>query len=139
MAETLEIKGLRETQRALYAYSRQLGDKVVLGALRRGANLVLKQAKANAPVRTGRLKKSLRVKNSRRYKGRGTGIIGVRLSYRAGKSRNDPKGAYYAIIVEDRKHFVKRAYESQQQAAARLITQSAIAGAEVVARRTRLK
>lgn len=151
MAETLEITGLKEAQKALYAYSQQMGDRVVRSALRQGANLVLRQARANAPRRTGALRKALRVANSRLYNGkRSRDVIGLYLSIRKGKGRKDSRDAFYGRFVESGwtsrggraipgKRFVQRAYQAQRQAAARLIAQSAIRGAEIVARRTGLK
>jgi len=151
MAEALEVKGLREAQRALYAYSQQMGDRVVRAALRQGANLVLRQSRANAPKVTGALRRGLRVANSRIYNGkRSRDVIGLFLSLRKGKGRRDPRDAFYGRWVEsgfkDRmgqqvegQRFVQRAYESRKAEAVRLIVQSAIAGAESVARRTGLK
>jgi len=151
MAESIEVKGLRETQKALYAYSRQLGDRVIFASLRQGANLVLRQARANAPVRTGALRRALTVKKSKIHNGRRiVGSLGVYLSLRKGKGRKDAKDAFYGRIIEGDwtsrgkrkvpgKRFVQRAYQAQQANAARLITQSAIRGAEIVARRTGLK
>lgn len=146
MDVTVSLTGLKEAQRALYAYSRQLGDRVVLASLRQGANLVLRQARANAPVRTGLMKRALVVKRSKIYNGRRMeNILGLYLSLRKGP-------AYYGKFQESGwragskntrqipgKRFVQRAFQSQQDAAARLISQSALRGAEIVARRTGLK
>lgn len=150
MDVTVKISGLKEANKALYAYSRQLGDRVVIASLRQGANLVLRQARANAPVRTGALRRALVVKKSRLYNGkRTTGVIGLYLSLRKGKGRKDGRDAFYGTFQESGwnsgrrlvpgKRFVQRAYRAQRDAAARLIAQSAIRGAEVVARRTGLK
>ena len=150
MDVTVKITGLQEAQKALYSYSRQLGDRVVRAALRQGANLVLKQARANAPKRTGALRKALRVANSKINNGRNRkGVIGLYLSIRRGKGRADPRDAFYGRIIESDwqagktkvagQKFVQRAYLSQRENAARLIAQSAIRGAEIVARRTGLK
>ena len=155
MDVTVKITGLQEAQKALYSYSRQLGDRVVRAALRQGANLVLKQARANAPKRTGALRKALRVAKSKINNGRNRkGVIGLYLSIRRGKGRDDPRDAFYGQFIESgweagRKFgkqttvpgqkFIERAYLSQRGNAARLIAQSAIRGAEIVARRTGLK
>jgi HK97 gp10 family phage protein len=150
MDVTVKITGLKEAQKALYSYSQQMGDRVVRAALRQGANLVLKQARANAPKRTGALKKALRVANSKINNGRKRkGVIGLYLSIRRGKGRGDPRDAFYGKFVESGwqsgqtkvagQKFVERAYLSQRENAAKLIAQSAIRGAEIVARRTGLK
>lgn len=103
MSEAIEVKGLREVQKALYLYSQQLGDRVILAALRQGANLIKKAAVANAPRgSTGALKKSLSVKRSKIYNGkRSTGIIGLYLTIRKGRGRKDPKDAFYGRWIED--------------------------------------
>ena len=151
MAEAIEVKGLKEAQKALYVYSQQMGDRVVRAALRQGANLVLRQARANAPKVTGALRRGLRVANSRIYNGRRSAhVIGLYLSLRKGKGRRDSRDAFYGRWVEsgfrargskqvEGQRFVQRAYESRKHQAVRLIVQSAIAGAQIVARRTRLK
>ena len=150
MDVTVKITGLKEAQKALYSYSQQIGDRVVRAALRQGANIVLKQARANAPKRTGALKKALRVANSKINNGRKrNGVIGLYLSIRKGKGRGDAKDAFYGKFVESGwqsgktkvagQKFVERAYLSQRENAAKLIAQSAIRGAEIVARQTGLK
>lgn len=102
MSEAIEVKGLKEVQKALYSYSQQLGDRVVLAALRQGANLVRKAAAANAPRgKTGALKKSLSVKRSKIHRGKLSGdLIGVYLTIRKGRGRKDPKDAFYGRWIE---------------------------------------
>lgn len=151
MTATLEVRGLKEANKALYAYSQQMGDRVIYASLRQGANLILRQARANTPMRTGALRRALTVKKSKIHNGRRiVGSLGVYLSIRKGKGRKDAKDAFYGRIIEGDwtsrgkrkipgKRFVQRAYQAQQANAARLIAQSAIRGAEIVARRTGLK
>jgi HK97 gp10 family phage protein len=141
MAETITITGLREVQRKLYSYSQQLGDRVVLGALRQGANVVRKQAQANAPVKTGLLKRSIRVSRSKIHNGKKSdGMIGVYLSVRKGKS-----GAYYAGFQEDGwragkkkklipgKKFIERAFLDKREEAVNMIVRSATSAADLLA------
>lgn len=75
----------------MYSYSQQLGDRVVLGALRQGANLVKKAAQANAPVKTGLLKtRGIVVRKSRIHRGKSSqDMIGVYLTI-ASKKKTDP-------------------------------------------------
>jgi len=98
----IRINGLREVQKALYSYSEKLGDKVVIGSLKQGARVVSREAKKRAPKKTGRLRKAIVVKaskiNSRRRKGN---KIGVYLTIRGGKGKNDPKDGYYGRWQED--------------------------------------
>ena len=102
MNEAIEIKGLKEVQKALYSYSQQIGDRVILAALRQGANLVKKAVVANAPRGdTGALKKSFRVSRSKIHRGKFSGdMIGVYLTIRKGRGRKDPKDAFYGRWIE---------------------------------------
>lgn len=144
--EVLTITGLKETQRALYAYSQQLGDRVVRGALRQGANHVLRGIRELVPVKTGLLKRrGFRVANSRIHNGRSSAaMIGVYINLR--KRKGDP---FYGRFQNDGfrvgntkvpgKGFVQRAFSERKVAAVDLIVRSAEAGAEVVKRRVGLK
>jgi HK97 gp10 family phage protein len=98
MADTITVTGLKEAQRALYSYSQQLGDRVVLGALRQGANLVKRAAQSNAPVKTGKLKRGIRVAKSKIHRGQlSDGLIGVYLTI-PNKKKGDP---FYGRFQED--------------------------------------
>lgn len=99
--EVIKVSGLKETQRALYSYSQQLGDRVMLSALRQGANLVKRAAQQAAPYRTGTLKRGLRVSRSKIHRGKGAGMIGVYLSLRKGKGRKDKNDPFYGRWQED--------------------------------------
>lgn len=100
--ETITITGLQEVQKALYAYSQQLGDRVVLSALRQGANLVRKAVKnelaaAGIKVRTGKLQKAWLVARSKIHRGKlSTDMIGIYLTLRKGKD-----SAYYGRFLND--------------------------------------
>lgn len=153
MADDISIKitGLKETQRALYSYSRDLGDRVVLRSLREGAKVVQKSAKQKAPVRTGRLKRGIVIRNSKIHSKRRGRLLGVYLTLRKGKGKSDPKDAFYGRWIEDGwrphgrgrmipgKKFIKGAFASMRTAAVNVIVATAKAGAEVVARKTGLK
>lgn len=139
---TLTVTGLKETQRTLYAYSQQLGDRVIRGALRQGANYVLKGIRESVPVKTGLLRRrGFRVANSRIHNGKlSSSLIGVYISLR--KKKGDP---FYGRFQNDGwqagktkvpgKHFVQTGFESRKSAAVQLIIKSAEAGAEVVKRK----
>ena len=95
------VSGVAEFKNALRQLPAKLGEKVTKKALRQGANLVAKQVRANVPVKTGRLKKAIRVSNSRYNRLNRNGKVGVILRVRPGKSRADQTGAYYAGWVEN--------------------------------------
>ncbi|MGZ8916227.1 MAG: HK97-gp10 family putative phage morphogenesis protein [Methylobacter sp.] len=136
MADSVEIdiRGLAETQRALYQFSERLGDRVTLLALRTGANYMLKKVREAEPVKTGRLKRATVVKNSRINQRRRNGKVGVYITVKPGKKRTDTKGAWYGKFVEigykrgstviTGRHFVKATFEANKQAAIDLTLQA---------------
>lgn len=97
----IKVTGLKETQKALYSYSQQLGDKVVIDSLKQGARIVQRAAKAAAPVRTGRLKRAIVVKKSKIYNGkRRSDMIGVFLTILQGR-RYGNRDAFYGRFQEE--------------------------------------
>lgn len=97
----VKVTGLKEAQKALYSYSQQLGDKVVIDSLKQGARIVQRAAKAAAPLRTGRLKRAIVIKKSKIYNGkRRSDMIGVFLTILSGK-RYGKRDAYYGRFQED--------------------------------------
>lgn len=97
----VKVTGLRETQKALYAYSQQLGDKVVIDSLKQGARIVQRAAKAAAPVRTGRLKRAIVIKKSKIHNGkRRSDMIGVFLTILQGR-RYGNRDAFYGRFQEE--------------------------------------
>lgn len=89
MAE-LQVKGLAELHKALQQVPEQLEKKVLRNALRAGANVMKKAAQDRVPVKSGALRKSIKVKTSAR-KGR------YRLKATISAGDED---AYYAHMVE---------------------------------------
>lgn len=139
--ESIQITGLREVQQRLYSYSQQLGDRVVYGALRQGANLMKREVMKQVPVRTGKLRRGFKIARSRIHRGRMSGdMIGVYLTIRKGKD-----APYYGRFINDGwqhgktsvpgKHFIQNAFASQKDNAVRLIIQSSQTGADVLARK----
>lgn len=83
------ISGLDSIKRQLALFPDKVKVNVVRGAMRAGAAVIAKSAKENVPVRTGALKKSIRV-SSRSSRG-----DWVRATAKAGN-----KEAWYAHLVE---------------------------------------
>jgi HK97 gp10 family phage protein len=98
---SLRIQGIAEIQRALFHFNARLGERVTRLAMRKGANYMLKQARLAAPVKSGRLKKAIKVKNSKINTIRKNGNVGVYLTVSSGKNRRDTKGAWYGKFVEN--------------------------------------
>jgi len=107
--QALEITGLKDVQKALYGFSQQLGDRVVRGALRQGANYVLKGIKELIPVgQTRKVKgvsvvggllkrRGFRVANSKIHAGKmSNDMIGIYISLR--KKKGDP---FYGRFLND--------------------------------------
>lgn len=89
MAE-IQVKGLAELHKVLQNLPEDLEKKVLRNALRAGANEFKKAAQAQVPVKSGALRKSIRVKTSAR-KGR----YRLKALVIAGNAE-----AYYAHMVE---------------------------------------
>lgn len=147
MAETaIKVTGLKEATKAIYGYSQQLGDRVVKGSLRVGANYIARIARANAPVKTGLLKRrGIVVRNSKIHRGKSSkDMIGVYLTI-ARKKKGDP---YYGKFQETGwkagkrvvpgKMFLDKAFEQNKEKAAEAIQQAAIAASEVLKRKVGL-
>lgn len=99
MSEVIKIKGLSELQRALFKFNSKLGEKVTQLALKHGAAHVRDQIKQASPVKTGRLKRSVRIRVSKRQRVNKTGSVGVYILVGGGK-RSNSRSAYYAKFVE---------------------------------------
>lgn len=84
----VRIDGLAELQKALDTFAVNVQKKVMRGALRAGQKVILDQARANVPVASGDLRKSLRI--STRMKG-----AMATATLKAGS-----KKAFYAQMVE---------------------------------------
>jgi HK97 gp10 family phage protein len=97
-----EVEGLQEINRALYRYSQALGDKVVLQSLREGAKVIQKQARANAPKRTGKLRRNIVIRNSKIYSiRRFDNKLGVYITISQKKKADNPLNAFYGRFIED--------------------------------------
>lgn len=97
----LNITGTSDAIRRVNAYSLQLGDKVIMSALRAGGQLLKKQIQAQTHVESGRLKRSIRVFTSKINKRNKNSKIGLFVRPYTGKKKDDPRGAYYAYMVEN--------------------------------------
>ena len=125
---SIEVKDLVKTQKAIYRFSEQLGDRVTLLALRLGANYMLKSVRLAAPVKTGNLRRSITVKNSRIHRRTRNGKVGVYMTIKYGKGN---RARVYGSFVErgytrgkttvKGKHFIQNTFQSQKQQALEII------------------
>ncbi len=110
----ITVKGLDEIKRSLYSYSQQLGDKVMISALRQGANVIARAARAAAPRKTGpyrgkaaatkrpgSLARGIIVLASKKYKPRpGANEIGVYMAIRKAKRGSAKSAPFYGRFQE---------------------------------------
>jgi HK97 gp10 family phage protein len=110
---SLSVKGLKETIKALETLEPKLHRKVVRTALRDGAKIVLAEAKATAPVKTGALKKSLKVKAGKKKR------HGQSISVRTDKTQFPDQ--YYSAFQEfgtskmPAQHMMEKAGDAKEQ------------------------
>ncbi len=96
----LEIKGLKEINKAIHEIPAQLGKRVVTSALREGAKIIQKEARSLAPRKSGRLRRAIKVKKSRIHTKPRMGKFGFYIKINPGKKRDDMQGAYYGHIID---------------------------------------
>ncbi len=142
MAEISNVKiyGLKEMEDALKSMSKQLGGKEgrpVNNALNAARRSVLKRAKENAPIKTGRLRNAI-VNIEERHPEYYSVVkyVGVR----KGKTRADENGAWYAPFVEfkggkggEGKGFMQRAINPEVDG--RIYAKSLAGGVERLAKK----
>lgn len=98
MAVETHIEGLAELSKRMKTLAPKLQKKYMGQATGAAATVVVNAARAAAPVRTGRLKKSI---TKRKLKARQSKFdAGYIVGWMRGGSREDKTGAYYAHFVE---------------------------------------
>lgn len=90
MSELLHVKGLPQLEKTLGQVPAKLEAKILRGALRAGANVVLNEVRSRVPVKSGRLAKTLRISTGVRR-----GVVTARVV--AGDRK---RGVFYAHMVE---------------------------------------
>lgn len=126
----LVITGLKEVDRLLAGLEPKLAKKHIRGGMRKGMKLVRDAAKANAPVRTGKLKKAIKVRAGKARK-RKQIVIEVRVG------EGDFKGAtFYGAFQEfgtkrlEAREYMDNAFQSRGEAARQAIIAAIKAGVE---------
>ena len=125
MAEIVSIEGLKDAKEAIEALTRDMRKKVVRGALRDAAKPIVQAARANAPVKTGLVRKRLGVSASKLKRGK-NGEVGVYIRPRATslarKTKNRALDPFYYRFQEAGFHAVgsKRINGGRKNRAARL-------------------
>jgi len=132
---TVSVDGLKELEAAL----KELGSEVagqrgglVRTALMGAALPILREAQARAPVDTGRLKGAIKRQRHKNPKYLNE-IVGVGVD--PGRTRDDPKGAWYGFIVEANKPFLRPAFEANRENSVKLFRTKLAAGIEKAAKK----
>jgi hypothetical protein len=92
MLSKINVKGVKDVQRALFKYNTELGVRVTRFAMKTGANYMKGHLKANTPVASGLTKKSVRAYDSKIHGHKKDGIISVWVGWRLGTGRRLLRG-----------------------------------------------
>jgi len=131
MRITLNIEGAKELERKLLSFEPKLGRKIIRQALRNAAKPILNAAKANVPVDTGDLKKSLKVKAMRKRRHSYGVMIATSVGWFAG---NEFYGAFleFGTSKMAARPFVRPAFDTEKENAEKIIKNDLQHGIEVV-------
>jgi HK97 gp10 family phage protein len=127
----IEIKGAKELEKKLLSFEPKIGRKIVRNALRKAAKIILIAAKANCPVVTGDLKKSLRVRAMKKKKHRYGVMVATSAGWFKGKT-------FYGAFVEygtsrmPAKPFMRPAFDSEKGKAEMVLKSELKKGIEMV-------
>lgn len=126
------VSGLRDLDEALKQFPAKLQRKYLARALRAGAKIIQQQAQANAPVKTGALRRNIVVRSAPRNGAAGRVAVGIRAAKKIGsrttstgkvRSVFDKRGdAFYGRFVEGgtKPHMIPR-LSKRDRAAARTV------------------
>lgn len=124
------VTGVKEIDRRLKALVPKLQKKVIRQAMRKGMKLVTAAAKANAPVRTGKLRKAIK---TRAGKSKKRGVIKVVTRVGEGDFQGE---TFYAAMVEfgtknmPPHPFMAPAYDQTKDVAKKVAMDAIIEGVE---------
>jgi len=108
---SFDVQGLEETKHKMEQVARDLHGRPMVDGMQKAVLIVVRGAKKNAPVDTGRLRASItgEVAPTGIY-GRGLGVQGI-----VGTNVS------YAPTQEERVHYLQRAFDDQRDAIVELI------------------
>ncbi len=102
----VKITGLKELEKKMLALGPKIGRKALKGALVAGAKEIKKEARALAPMKTGRLRRAMYIKTmSKPNPFKENVIFGVRHGRKMSKKDLD---AYYWTFLEFGTKFIKK-------------------------------
>ncbi|NFL36786.1 HK97-gp10 family putative phage morphogenesis protein [Clostridium botulinum] len=118
---SIEVQGVDELLNKLQSIGANVG-KLENKALKNAAEPVLQDAKANVPIKTGKLKKGLKITNVKRKEGSKYILVGV--------DRGDNSEIFYGKFIEfgtskmSAKPFLQPAYEKNKDNIKRTIAET---------------
>lgn len=135
----IKLEGARELDRKLRELPRKLQRKVIRQALRAGMRPIHEAAKQNAPVATGLLKQSIKLRAMKRNR---RGVIGVKIETEGGNFKGE---TFYGAFQEfgyrrgkrslgnnrkfiPGKHYMQRAAEDKKEQAVAIVSEHMAAG-----------
>lgn len=106
MSNLINISGGKQLAEFLNQLPLKIERNIMRSALRAGASVIAKEAKINAPIKSGNLKKSIRTGSNTR---RGYVEAYIAAGGRRSKDGKLKKGAFYAQFIEygTATHFIK--------------------------------
>ena len=135
----ITLEGAEKLERALAVMEAKVAKKITKKAMRAGAKVILRAAKARAPVDTGQMKKALTVRAARQRK-RGEASFNLSFDTKkypdlvttsetfqgVGQARGSKRFFYPAIVeygtsTQPAKPFMRPVFDSQKAAALRVI------------------
>jgi HK97 gp10 family phage protein len=136
----VKIEGLKEVNAKLRKMERRVAKQVTRKALREGGKIIQAAAKAAAPVKSGLLKRSIKVRAGRSRMGKVDIVVGLGKKWWAGMSwygslqefgfkRGSRKLGDSRKQVEG-KHFLENAYNSTKSAALARVIEALKQGVE---------
>lgn len=141
----IKIEGERDIKRAMDGISKHMKKTVLNKAMATGTKLVQQEMKNAAPVRTGRLKKAIKIRVSKLNTKKGRGEYGWYIKIYQGKKRSDTRGAWYGIFVDGgtkyqrAQAFMSRSYRNRARQAAKLIAEAMYRGLDIAKRKAGLR
>jgi hypothetical protein len=137
----LTLSGMDGVRKAFESLKPNLAERVGKIAVRQGANYLAKQIRAAAPQSPagsrekigpkqyatyprGRLKRAIKVRQSKFNRLGKNGVIGYYITVAKGKKRSDPKGAWYGGFVEGGYTIGSRTISAQAAVREGIITQA---------------
>lgn len=122
--DDIQVKGLKELSKKLENLPENLKKKAVRRSIAAGAKLIQKQAKANAPRRTGALRRAIAVRGMRSRRNKDLIRSGLFVRHGSARTKSALKKSedpYYWWFVENGYRAVGRSHRKGRKTAGRKI------------------